>query len=240
VAAEIEKPNDFFNSKAQTLAIDFAAPQEEDYEKLGQLVKELDIAVLINNVGLSHQFPEPFAITDLQVVKDIIAINCLATLRVTQLVLPGMIQRKRGLVLTLGSFGGLVPSPLLATYSASKAFLQHWSTAVASELDGSGVDLRFVVPYHITGSMSKIRKASFFIPDVGPYVKSVLKNIGRRGGSTHFAYSSTPYPSHALMQWVLENTLGAGSQTIITQIRGMHQSIRARALKKLARDGKKN
>lgn len=238
LALEIESNTKFYKPQVQTVALDFAKATDEDYEKLGDIVKELDVAVLVNNVGLSHSMPVPFALTETDVIKDIIEINCHATLRVTQLVLPGMIQRKKGLVLTLGSFGGLIPSPLLATYSGSKAFLQHWSVALASELDGSGIDVQFIVPYLITSAMSKISRPSFFIPTPKAFVKSVLGKIGKKGGSSHYPYSSTPYPTHALIQWAIENTLGLGSETVITYIRGMHQTIRARALRKAARNAK--
>lgn len=219
--------------------MDFAANREEDYDKLGALIKDLDIAILINNVGQSHSIPVPFAITPLPEMKDIISINCLATLRVTQLVLPGMIQRKKGLVLTMGSFGGLLPTPLLATYSGSKAFLQHWSTALAGELSGSGIDVEFVISYLVTSAMSKIRRPTATIPNPRNFVKAVLAKIGRSGGSTSFAYTSTPYWAHGLMQWWIENTVGVGSRIALGQNRGMHESIRIRALKKADREAKK-
>lgn len=238
LALEIESNTKFYKPEVRTVAVDFAKATDADYNKLLALCEELEVAILVNNVGLSHSMPVPFALTEQEVIKDIIEINCHATLRVTSLVLPGMLKRKRGLVLTLGSFGGLIPSPLLATYSGSKAFLQHWSLAVASELDGSGVEVQFIVPYLITSAMSKISRPSFFIPTPQKFVKSVLGKIGKRGGSTHYPWSSTPYPSHALMQWAVENTLGLGSQVVITYIRGMHQQIRARALRKAARNAK--
>lgn len=57
----------------------------------------------------------------------------------TKLVLPGMIKRKRGLVLSVGSFSSLIPTPLLAVYSGTKSFLNVWSQALGSELKGTGV-----------------------------------------------------------------------------------------------------
>ena len=84
--------------------MDFAANNDDDYAKLKALVDSLDVAILINNVGASHSIPVPFTQTDRSEVKSIITINCMATLRVTQLVAAGMVQRKRGLILTMGSF----------------------------------------------------------------------------------------------------------------------------------------
>ena len=219
--------------------MDFSKNDDGDYAKLKALVDGLDIGILVNNVGQSHSIPVPFVLTPKDEIRDIIAINCIATLRVTQIVAPGMVQRKRGLILTMGSFGGLLPTPLLATYSGSKAFLQQWSTALAGELKGSGVDVEFVISYLVTSAMSKIRKTSATIPNPRNFVKSVLAKVGRSGGAQQMAFTSTPYWAHALMQWWIENTVGLGSEFAVIQNRKMHESIRKRALKKAERDAKK-
>ena len=226
--------------QTQSLAMDFARNDDADYNKLKALVDGLDVAVLVNNVGKSHSIPTPFALTPEDELADIVTINCLGTLRATQLVVPGMTQRKRGLVLTMGSFGGLLPTPLLATYSGSKAFLQQWSTALGAELEQHGVMVELVQAYLITSAMSKVRKTSASIPDPRAFVQSVLSKIGRNGGSPGYAYSSSPYWSHGLMAWFLTCVAGVMNKVVLGQNRGMHESIRARALRKAEREGKKS
>lgn len=219
--------------------MDFAQNLDADYARLKALVDGLDVGILVNNVGLSHSIPVPFLQTPKEEVRDIITINCIATLKVTQIVAPGMVQRKRGLILTMGSFGGLFPTPLLATYSGSKAFLQQWSTALGGELKGTGVDVELVLANLITTAMSKIRKTSLFIPNPRNFVKATLAKVGRSGGAQNMAFTSSPFWGHAVMQWGIENTLGVGDQMVISQNRKMHESIRVRALKKAAREAKK-
>lgn len=70
----------------------------------------------------------------------------------TKLVLPGMLERKRGLILSVGSFAALVPSPLLAVYSGSKAFLKTWSQALGSELEGTGVHVELLNAYFVVST----------------------------------------------------------------------------------------
>jgi 17beta-estradiol 17-dehydrogenase / very-long-chain 3-oxoacyl-CoA reductase len=230
-----------YSVKTKTLAMDFARNEDSDYENLKALVDELDVAILVNNVGKSHDIPTPFALTPEDEMTDIITINCLGTLRATQLIVPGMMQRNRGLILTMGSFGGLLPTPLLATYSGSKAFLQQWSTALGSELEQHGITVELVQAYLITSSMSKIRRASATIPDPRSFVKSVLSKIGRNGGSPSYAYSSSPYWSHGLMAYFLTCVTGTMGRFVTGQNRGMHESIRKRALRKAEREkGKKS
>lgn len=231
----------FPSVQTKTLAMDFARNDDSDYEKLKELVDGLDVSVLVNNVGKSHSIPTPFALTPEDEMTDIVTINCLGTLRATQLVVPGMMQRKRGLVLTMGSFGGLLPTPLLATYSGSKAFLQQWSTSLGSELEPYGITVELVQAYLITSAMSKIRRTSATIPDPRSFVKSVLTKIGRNGGSPTYAYSSSPYWSHGLMAWFLTCVTGTMGKIVVGQNKGMHESIRKRALRKAEREkGKKS
>jgi 17beta-estradiol 17-dehydrogenase / very-long-chain 3-oxoacyl-CoA reductase len=239
LATEIETKYVGSQIKVKILAMDFARNDDGDYAKLKALVDSLDVGVLVNNVGQSHSIPVPFILTPKDEVKEIITINCVATLKVTQIVAPGMVQRKRGLILTMGSFGGLGPTPLLATYSGSKAFLQQWSTALGGELKGTGVDVELVLSYLVTSAMSKIRKTSMAIPNPRNFVKAVLSKVGRSGGAQTMAYTSTPFWAHAIMQWWIENTFGFGSYFVIGQNRTMHESIRKRALKKAERDSKK-
>lgn len=237
LAAEIKSK---YNTPTKTLAMDFAANNDDDYAKLKALVDGLDIAILINNVGASHSIPVPFTQTEPSEVNSIITINCMATLRVTQLAAAGMVQRKRGLIITMGSFGGLFPTPLLATYSGSKAFLQQWSTALGSELAPHNVRVELVQSYLVTSAMSKIRRSSALVPNPRAFVRSVLGKVGRTGGAQGWTYTSTPYWSHAVLQWGVNAFVGPGNKLLLVYNKWMHEDIRRRALAKQARiSGKK-
>lgn len=223
----------------KTFAIDFASASDVEYSRLADLIKDLDISILINNVGLSHSIPVTFAQTPEKEVVDIITINNVATLRVSQLVIPGMISRRRGLILTMGSFGGLLPTPLLATYSGSKAFLQYWSSALGSELERYNITVELVQSYLVTSNMSKIRRSSAMVPTPRAFVKTVLGKIGRAGGAQGFAYSSTPFWSHALLGWAIGTLTGFTGIWLVRWNRGMHEAIRKRALRKAEREAAK-
>ncbi|KAI7362380.1 Very-long-chain 3-oxoacyl-CoA [Hortaea werneckii] len=229
------------NVQTKCFAMDFAANNDSDYTKLRSMVDELDVSILVNNVGLSHSIPVPFAETDEKEMKDIITINCTGTLRVTQLVLPGMVKRKAGLILTMASFGGLLPTPLLATYSGSKAFLQQWSSALGSEVAPHGIKVQLVQSYLVTSAMSKIRRSSAMIPPPKQFVRAALGKIGRSGGAQGISATSTPYWAHGIMHWALDTlTPGRMNSYVIDVNRGMHEDIRKRALRKAERDAKKS
>lgn len=224
--------------RTKVLAMDYAKDSDADYERLAALIKGLDIGILINNVGQSHSIPVPFLETERAELQNIVTINCLGTLKTTQIVGPMLVQRKKGLILTIGSFSGWVPTGYLATYSGSKAFLQHWSSALAAELKPKGVDVELAISYLVTTAMSKVRRTSLLIPNPKQFVRATLGKIGVRG-SQLYAYTYTPWWTHSIMQWVVENTVGSGSAFAITQNYKMHIDIRNRALRKAAREAKK-
>ncbi|KAL2356414.1 hypothetical protein BJ546DRAFT_837891 [Cryomyces antarcticus] len=237
LARELESK--YASVQTKTVAMDFAQNRDSDYDMLKRHIANLDISILINNVGLSHDIPVPFVETPENEIRDIITINCLGTLRITQLIAPGMVLRRHGLILTMASFGGILPTPLLATYSGSKAFLQQWSTALGSELKPHGVHVQLVQSYLVTSAMSKIRRASATIPTPRGFVKAALSKIGRSGGAQGIAYTSTPYWSHGLMHWALATFVGTMNGVVVDQNRSMHEGIRKRALRKKERDAKK-
>ncbi|KAI4128432.1 MAG: hypothetical protein LQ338_002754 [Usnochroma carphineum] len=239
LAQQIRSSNPNFSVK--TLAFDFTTcgtSPSSATEKLETAIAGLDnVAVLINNVGKSHDIPVPFVETDAQEMREIVNINCHGTLLITSLVAPRMARQKRGLILTMGSFGGLLPTPLLATYSGSKAFLQQWSTALASELQPHNVTVELVQSYLVTSAMSKIRRSSLMVPSAKAFVGCVLSSVGRTGGAQGWGWTSTPYWTHAVMQWGLGSVVGFAGKWVVGVNEGMHEGIRKRALRK--KEGKK-
>ena len=119
----------------------------------------------VNNVGRSHNMPVYFSETPKDEMDEIVAINVNATLRVTHTILPGMIERytphfllvwhysclnrKRGLILNIGSFAGAVPSPMLATYSGTKAFLTTFTSALAEEVKQHKIVVQHINTYFV-------------------------------------------------------------------------------------------
>lgn len=235
LAAEIEARYAAQGIKTKYLAMDFAKNLNSDYSRLKEVVDGLDIAILVNNVGQSYEMPTPFLLTERKTHDDIISINVIGTVKVTQIVAPGMVSRGKGLILTMGSFAGLFPSPLLSVYSGSKAFLQSWSTALHEELRGKGVDVQFILSHMVVTSMSKIRRPSVSAPSPKAFVHSALQKIGL-GGVGNVTATTTPYWAHAMTQWVIEKTVGPASAFTLQQNRRMHEDIRVRALRKRERE----
>lgn len=159
----------------------------------------------MNNVGQSHSYPEYFHVAPEQEALSIMTINNIALVRVTKLVAPGMVARKRGLILNVSSTSGWAPSPLLSVYAGTKSFVHHFSASLGSELAPFGVIVSSLNTHFVVSKLSKIRRANLLTPMPRDYVRWVLGHIGQgSGGLGGMPYIVTPYPTHALLQYAVE------------------------------------
>lgn len=80
------------------------------------------IDVLVNNGGRSQR--SLFIDTEVEVYRDLMELNYLGTVSITQHVLHHMIQHSAGIIANVSSIVGLVGAPLSTGYAASKHALQ--------------------------------------------------------------------------------------------------------------------
>ncbi|KAL9711653.1 hypothetical protein Ac2012v2_004724 [Leucoagaricus gongylophorus] len=228
-----------YHVKAQSHVIDFAKAKAEQYEELTGVLQQFDIGVLVNNVGKGHAMPTYLVDMPQEEMTDVVAVNVNSTVQVTHAVLPGMVQKKRGLILNIGSFAGAIPSPMLAPYSATKAFMATFTSALAEEVRQHNVMVEHINTYFVVSKLSKIHKASTFIPTPEAYVRAVLSKVGLPCGAALSGRpnTSTPYWSHALLDWAV--TLVGMPALFISYSHRLHKDIRRRVLRKAEREGKR-
>jgi uncharacterized protein len=117
-----------------------------DAASLAGRVAELGVQVdvLVNNAGFGTH--GHFSGIDPARDAEQVRLNCEAVVTLTHAFLPGMLERRRGGVITVASTAGMQPIPYEATYSASKAFARTFSDALSGELRGTGVRALCVNP----------------------------------------------------------------------------------------------
>lgn len=128
----------------EPLLLDIGRPDAVEIIAAWLTEKRLYCDVLVNNAGVGQS--GPFSASDPSGLDTLITTNIAAVARLTRAMLPDMLARGRGGILSISSLGALIPGPHQATYYASKAFVVSLSEAIRSEVAGHGVRIAVVLP----------------------------------------------------------------------------------------------
>lgn len=203
VSAEIRAQ--FPHLKIKVVAQDFSGNISAGAGLIEEAVKGVEVGVLINNVGITYPRAMYFHEVEEEVVKGIIRVNLKGTTWVTRAVLPGMLNRKRGAIVNVGSGASIVvPShPLYTIYAATKAYIDKLSRSLYVEYKLRGIDVQCQVPLYVATNLASkvasIEKSSMFVPSPEDYAKAAIRQIG-------YEPRCTPYWSHAV-QWCFARLL---------------------------------
>jgi 17beta-estradiol 17-dehydrogenase / very-long-chain 3-oxoacyl-CoA reductase len=160
--------------------VDFCTSDRGIYDVMRQKTADLDIAVLVNNVGLSYPYPEYYSLIPDgdKYVDNMIEANCTAATLLMRMVLPSMMEKRQGVIINLSSISAMHPVPLLSVYAGTKAYIDFLSQATAVEYSPFGIVVQSVKPAFVSTKLSKIRKSSWQVPTPETYVKSALLTVG--------------------------------------------------------------
>lgn len=103
-----------------------------------------EISILCNNAGIATF--GPIASLDPDYEKTQVQLNAVACHDLILAVLPGMVSRRSGAILNVGSAAGNMPIPNNATYAASKAFLNTFSESLRGEVKDAGIHVTLLAP----------------------------------------------------------------------------------------------
>ena len=126
----------------------------------------VQVDALVNNAGVLEF--GPFLEVDPARIAGMLDLNVRALTAMTRLFVPPMVAAKRGRVLNLGSVASFVPTPVLAAYGATKAFVLSFSEALAEELRGTGVTVSVCCPgiteTHMARQVESLAKFEGLVP----------------------------------------------------------------------------
>jgi NAD(P)-dependent dehydrogenase (short-subunit alcohol dehydrogenase family) len=107
------------------------------------------IDVLVNNAGVYLDEGVPGAAVAIEVVTETVETNLIGALRLSQLVIPGMRERRYGRIVNVSSGYGAcdaMDGGGVLAYKVSKVGLNAMTRVLAAELQGSGVLVNAVDP----------------------------------------------------------------------------------------------
>ena len=100
--------------------------------------------ILINNAGIG--LFESWDNTSIQDYRHVMDVNLFGTIRVTQALLPAMMERGSGTVVNVASVAGKRGYPRHTAYCASKHAMLGYTKGLRKDLQGSGVDVISICP----------------------------------------------------------------------------------------------
>jgi len=168
------------NVSSRTIPIDLSAPEAP--ERLCRMLADdgVQVDVLVNNAafGANGSFHQLDAARQMEMVR----LNVAAPTELCRLLLPGMVERKRGGILNVASIAAFQAGPRMGIYYASKAYLLSLSEALAEELRGSGVKVSCLCPGPTTTEFARVAGMSdALLFRFGPMTAESVARSGYRG-----------------------------------------------------------
>lgn len=227
VAVEKELQAKFGDIEVRHLAIDYSNFDAAAQAKVKAAFESLNgtLGILVNNVGMSYPFPLYFHELSDDELSGLLELNVMSTTWMTRLALPIMLENKKGSIVNIGSAAGLQPSPLLAVYSATKAYVETLSHSLHTEYASKGISVQCQVPLFIVSKLSKFKRSSAFIPTAEVYAKEAIATMGKGPVvSPHTLHNTASGMMDMLPSWVVQS----GSLSYHLGIRKLGMRKRAR------------
>jgi 2-hydroxycyclohexanecarboxyl-CoA dehydrogenase len=146
------------------------------FSRAADLIETVD--VLVNNAGWDEL--KPFLQTDEPFWQRVVDINYVGQLRTIHEALPGMIERRWGRIINIGSDAARVGSSLEAVYSGAKGAVVSFTKTLAREVAANGITANTVCP---GPTRTPALEASFAGEETAKVLKSLTRAvpIGRLG-----------------------------------------------------------
>jgi len=142
--SEVNTFNEKYGSQATGILLDITDISSID-ETVGQLVSSVGhIDVLVNNAGVG--FAGAIEEASVDEVRTVFEVNFFGMLKLTQVVLPHMRDRKSGQIVQISSHAGVKAFAGFGIYNASKFAMEGMSEALAQEVSPLGIKVSIIEP----------------------------------------------------------------------------------------------
>jgi len=147
-----------------------------------------------------YEHPDIFLNISSDKLHQLVSINMGAATRMTHMLLPSMVARGRGGVVTLSSSAAAQVTPGMTVYAATKRYLDYTMTGLRHEYRGSGVTFQLLVPFYVHTNMTACTRGFFSL--LGPLVPSAPRYAASAVATLGHADVTTGYLPHTLQLWM--------------------------------------
>lgn len=188
----------FPSTNVIVLTLDCSVDNDATYDTILSICEKLDVSILINNVATTDEASEVKDQSSDSISRTI-TMNCTFLTKLTSKMIP-LLQRRhtsnkkqRAMVVNISSFLSILPAGFHTVYSASKGYVNQFTSALSCELLGSGVDVMTMRPAHVCSPLSKIETPSATVPTPNQFAVHFFNKLGK-------AEVLSPFVPHALME----------------------------------------
>ncbi len=202
-----------FNISVLNIVKDLSLPgaAKEIYGETARLNIQVDY--LINNAGFGEY--GMFAETNWKKEEQMINLNITALTQFTKLYLQDMIKRRSGKIMNVASTAAFLPGPAMSVYCATKAYVLHFSEAVANEVRDKGITVTTLCPGATETGFS----------EAGGFGESKIfknKNLPVAKDVAGYAYASMlngkTVAIHGIKNYILANAIRFIPRNIVTKV----------------------
>lgn len=172
--------------KSEGYDIAIAYAQVDDYDSVGQLIKEIEgnfghIDILVNNAGITRD--GVLRKMSKEAWDEVIATNLTSVFNTSRHVINGMIDRGFGRIINISSVNGQRGQVGQTNYSAAKSGMHGFTKSLAMEVANKGVTINTISPGYIFTDMVKAIPEEIIQAKILPGIP-----MGRLGGTDEVAY----------------------------------------------------
>ncbi|XP_054895827.1 17-beta-hydroxysteroid dehydrogenase type 3 isoform X2 [Poeciliopsis prolifica] len=185
--------------RVKVIVADFS--DENVFGEIEEELKDLNIGVLVNNIGVLPTFiPCKFLDSEEldKTITKVINCNVKTLCQMCKIILPGMENRNKGVIINVASGIASFPFPLYTLYAASKVFVERFSQGLQAEYKDRGIIIQAVAPFGVSTRMAGFQKTNIVTLLPEDFVQKSLQYV-RAGDKINGTIC------HTLLAWLLQS-----------------------------------
>ncbi|KAM4614568.1 inactive hydroxysteroid dehydrogenase-like protein 1 isoform 1-T2 [Discoglossus pictus] len=180
------------------------------YPTIRGALGDLDVGILVNSVAPPCDHTQYFMETSEDQLWDLINSNIAAATMMVHIVLPGMVERKRGAIVNVSSGSCCKRNRKLAVLSASKVYLERLTQELVQELSPQGVFVQSLTPLCVGPTQSDcctlIHRLPFLVPTPEVFAHHAVRMLGNSSRTTgYWGHSLQLLLSRCFPGWIFRS-----------------------------------